>query len=34
MDLAPSVLTMFGITPPKHMEGKPLFTRETFQGRR
>jgi hypothetical protein len=25
---------MFGITPPKHMEGKPLFTRETFQGRR
>jgi predicted AlkP superfamily phosphohydrolase/phosphomutase len=34
MDLAPSVLTMFGITPPKHMEGQPLFTRETFQAGR
>jgi predicted AlkP superfamily phosphohydrolase/phosphomutase len=33
MDLAPSVLTLFGIEPPKHMEGKPLFTRETFQAR-
>jgi predicted AlkP superfamily phosphohydrolase/phosphomutase len=30
VDLAPSVLTMFGISPPKHMEGKPLFTQETF----
>ncbi len=34
VDLAPSVLTMFGITPPKHMEGKPLFTQETFQAGR
>ena len=25
LDLAPSVLTLFGIEPPKHMEGKPLF---------
>jgi hypothetical protein len=25
---------MFGITPPKHMEGKPLFTQETFQASR
>jgi predicted AlkP superfamily phosphohydrolase/phosphomutase len=31
VDIAPSALTMFGITPPKHMEGKPLFTRESFQ---
>ncbi|HEY7817077.1 MAG TPA: alkaline phosphatase family protein, partial [Vicinamibacteria bacterium] len=31
MDIAPSVLTLFGIEPPKHMEGKPLFTKETFQ---
>jgi predicted AlkP superfamily phosphohydrolase/phosphomutase len=34
VDIAPSVLTMFGIAPPKHMEGKPLFTRETFQASR
>jgi bisphosphoglycerate-independent phosphoglycerate mutase (AlkP superfamily) len=33
VDIAPSVLTMFGITPPKYMEGKPFFTRETFQAR-
>lgn len=25
LDLAPSILTLFGIEPPKHMEGKPLF---------
>jgi predicted AlkP superfamily phosphohydrolase/phosphomutase len=25
LDLAPTVLTLFGIRPPKHMEGKPLF---------
>jgi bisphosphoglycerate-independent phosphoglycerate mutase (AlkP superfamily) len=34
VDLAPSVLTMFGITPPKHMEGKPLFAQETFRASR
>ena len=34
VDIAPSVLTMFGVPPPKHMEGKPLFTRETFQASR
>ena len=34
VDIAPSVLTMFGVSPPKHMEGKPLFTRETFQASR
>jgi predicted AlkP superfamily phosphohydrolase/phosphomutase len=31
LDVAPSVLTLFGVDPPKHMEGKPLFTREAFQ---
>jgi predicted AlkP superfamily phosphohydrolase/phosphomutase len=31
LDIAPSALTMFGIEPPKHMEGKALFKRETFQ---
>ncbi|MGH9337986.1 MAG: alkaline phosphatase family protein, partial [Vicinamibacteria bacterium] len=31
VDIAPSVLTMFGVEPPKYMEGEPLFTRETFQ---
>ena len=28
LDLAPSALTLFGIKPPKHMEGKPLFSVE------
>jgi predicted AlkP superfamily phosphohydrolase/phosphomutase len=31
LDIAPSVLTMFGVDPPKHMEGRPLFARESFQ---
>ncbi len=31
LDIAPSALTMFGVTPPKHMEGAPLFTRASFQ---
>ncbi len=30
LDLAPSILTLFGIEPPKHMEGKPLFRVESF----
>jgi predicted AlkP superfamily phosphohydrolase/phosphomutase len=34
LDVAPSVLTLFGVEPPKHMEGKPLFTREAFQKKR
>jgi predicted AlkP superfamily phosphohydrolase/phosphomutase len=28
LDFAPTVLTLFGITPPRHMEGKPLFGAE------
>jgi predicted AlkP superfamily phosphohydrolase/phosphomutase len=32
-DIAPSVLTLFGIGPPKFMEGHSLFTRETFQAK-
>lgn len=31
LDFAPSILTLFGIEPPKHMEGKPLFRPESFQ---
>ena len=31
LDIAPSALTMFGLEPPKHMEGKALFKKETFQ---
>jgi predicted AlkP superfamily phosphohydrolase/phosphomutase len=34
LDVAPSVLTLFGVDPPKHMEGKPLFEREVFQKKR
>jgi predicted AlkP superfamily phosphohydrolase/phosphomutase len=30
IDIAPSVLHMFGITPPEHMEGTPLFARESI----
>lgn len=26
IDVAPTALTLFGLTPPAHMEGKPLFT--------
>ena len=28
LDMAPSILALFGIEPPKHMEGKPLFRTE------
>ena len=31
LDVAPSALKMFGITPPKYMEGSSLFTEATFQ---
>ena len=31
LDIAPSALTMFGLEPPKYMEGTALFKRETFQ---
>ena len=30
LDMAPSALTLFGIKPPKHMEGKPLFSVESL----
>ena len=30
MDIAPSVLKMFGIEPPKHMEGAPLYSEGAF----
>ena len=26
IDVAPTVLRLFGIDPPRHMDGKPLFT--------
>lgn len=32
IDIAPSVLKLFGLEPPAHMDGKPLFTREALQG--
>jgi len=31
MDIAPSALEMFGLTPPRHMEGASLFTKASFQ---
>jgi predicted AlkP superfamily phosphohydrolase/phosphomutase len=31
IDLAPSILRVFGLEPPGHMDGKPLFTREALQ---
>jgi predicted AlkP superfamily phosphohydrolase/phosphomutase len=30
LDIAPSVIKMFGLEPPKHMEGRALFSREAF----
>ncbi|MEE9263784.1 MAG: alkaline phosphatase family protein, partial [Vicinamibacteria bacterium] len=32
VDIAPSALRLFGLEPPKHMDGKSLFTKESFQG--
>ena len=32
IDIAPTVLQLFGITPPAHMDGKPIFRRERFGG--
>ena len=32
IDIAPSALRLFGLDPPDHMDGKPLFTSESFQG--
>jgi predicted AlkP superfamily phosphohydrolase/phosphomutase len=29
MDIAPTALKLFGVEPPAHMDGKPLFTSET-----
>jgi bisphosphoglycerate-independent phosphoglycerate mutase (AlkP superfamily) len=31
VDLAPSVLKLFGLEPPAYMDGKPLFMREAIQ---
>jgi predicted AlkP superfamily phosphohydrolase/phosphomutase len=31
IDIAPSALRLFGLEPPAHMDGKPLFTRESLQ---
>ncbi|MDX1643765.1 MAG: alkaline phosphatase family protein [Thermoanaerobaculia bacterium] len=30
MDIAPTALSLFGIEPPQHMDGKPLFDRRRF----
>jgi hypothetical protein len=30
LDVAPTALELFGIRPPAHMEGKPLFAAETL----
>ena len=32
IDIAPSALRLFGLEPPKHMDGKSLFSKEAFQG--
>jgi arylsulfatase A-like enzyme len=34
VDVAPTALRLFGLVPPKHMEGKPLFDMTTFAGAR
>jgi predicted AlkP superfamily phosphohydrolase/phosphomutase len=34
VDIAPSALRLFGLEPPKHMDGKPLFSAESFQAAR
>jgi predicted AlkP superfamily phosphohydrolase/phosphomutase len=31
MDIAPTALSLFGIRPPEHMDGKPLFERARFE---
>ena len=31
MDIAPTALSLFGIQPPKHMDGKSLYDRERFE---
>ena len=31
MDIAPTALSLFGIEPPKHMDGKPIYDRERFK---
>jgi len=31
IDIAPSALQVFGLQPPAHMDGRPLFAAETFQ---
>ncbi len=31
IDIAPSVLKLFGLNPPKHMDGKPLFKKEDLR---
>ena len=31
IDIAPSALRLFGLEPPKHMDGKPLFQEEAFR---
>jgi predicted AlkP superfamily phosphohydrolase/phosphomutase len=31
VDIAPSALKLFGLDPPDHMDGKPLFSAESFQ---
>ena len=31
MDIAPTALSLFGIEPPKHMDGKPIYDRERFE---
>ena len=32
IDIAPTALQLFGLEPPAHMDGKPLFTQETLTG--
>lgn len=31
MDIAPTALSLFGIEPPKHMDGKPIYDRARFE---
>jgi predicted AlkP superfamily phosphohydrolase/phosphomutase len=34
LDFAPTVLTLFGIQPPRHMEGRPLFGAATVESKK
>jgi predicted AlkP superfamily phosphohydrolase/phosphomutase len=34
IDIAPTALKLFGLEPPKHMDGRPVFTASPFKGKK